>query len=158
MAIAREKLITQLEQTTPALVKLVSGLEDNALDFKPEPDSWSIREILAHLVDDEMYVMRLRLVRIVREDLPNLVPHDEKKWYLHRNTSRDKLEELLEDFSIQRRASLGIIQMRRESDWIREGIQPEYGQFSAEKWLEKWAGHDLLHLKQISQNLAAFQK
>ncbi|NWJ46813.1 MAG: DinB family protein [Chloroflexi bacterium] len=158
MAIAREKLITQLEQTTSALVKLVSGLEDNALDFKPETDSWSIREILAHLVDDEMYVMRLRLVRIVREDLPNLVPHDEKKWYLHRNTSRDKLEELLEDFSIQRRASLGIIQMMRESDWIREGIQPEYGQFSAEKWLEKWAGHDVVHLKQINQNLAAFQK
>ncbi|MEI7555004.1 DinB family protein [Candidatus Chlorohelix sp.] len=158
MAIVREKLITQLEQTNSALVKLVNGLEDNALDFKPETDSWSIREILAHLVDDEMYVMRLRLVRIVREDLPHLVPHDEKKWYLHRNNSRDKLEELLEDFSIQRRASLGIIQMMRESDWIREGIQPEYGQFSAEKWLEKWAGHDVVHLKQISQNLAAFQK
>ncbi len=154
----RQPLIQTLEQTHPALVQLTASLDARALDYHPSPDEWSIREILAHLVDDEMYVMRLRLERIVKEDHPHLTPHDEKKWYATRNTTRDALPELLADFNLQRQASLGIINLLRESDWEREGYQPEYGHFTAEAWLAHWAGHDTTHLRQIESNLAAYKQ
>ncbi len=157
MGTSRTELVTVLEQTGPTLQRLTAGLSDDALDFHPGQDEWSIREILAHLVDDEMYVMRLRLERIVKEDRPDLVPHDEKKWYSSRNTTRDRLDELLADFRLQRAASLGIIKMLREEDWARQGYQPEYGLFTAEGWLEHWGAHDTLHLRQIEGNLKAYR-
>jgi hypothetical protein len=43
-------------------------------------------------------------------------------------------------------ASLGIVTMLRDSDWAREGYQPEYGAFTAEKWLENWVAHDTTHI------------
>ncbi len=157
MSIKSKELIATLEQTYPALSQLVAGLSDGALDFRSDPDDWTIREILAHLVDDEMYVMRLRVERMVKEDRPDLVPHDEKKWYANRNTTRDKLDELLSDMELQRAASLGMVRMLRDSDWQRQGYQPEYGLFSAEEWLGRWVDHDLTHLRQIETALTAYR-
>ena len=165
----RARLVQILEQTYSTLVQLTTSLNDAALDFRTSlgnaaldfrasPDEWSIREVLAHLVDDEMYVMRTRLERIVKEDHPHLTPHDEKKWYAARNTTRDALVDLLADFQLQRSASLGIMKMLRESDWAREGYQPEYGHFTAEEWLKRWVDHDATHIQQIENNLALYRK
>jgi hypothetical protein len=154
----RAQHLQTLEQTHPSLVRLADGLPEIALDYRPAPGEWSAREILAHLVDDEMYVMRTRLERIVKEDQPHLAPHDEQKWYAGRNTARDGRDELLADFALQRAASLGILRMLRESDWARQGFQPEYGHFTAEGWLAHWAAHDQTHLRQIEANLQAFAR
>ena len=150
----RDEAIKTVSETYPKLVELTGRLDEAALNYRPTDQEWSVREILAHLVDDEMYVMRLRLARIVEENEPDLVPHDEKKWFATRNTARDALSELLEDFQVQRQASLGIIRFLREDEWQRRGFQPEYGHFTAEEWLGRWAAHDLNHLRQIESNLA----
>ena len=157
MQTTRAQQIGILGQTHAVLRQLTANLADEALDFHPEPDSWSIREILAHLVDDEMYVMRTRMERIIKEDTPLLAPHDEKKWYATRNTTRDQLTELLDDFAIQRAASLGMLRMLRESDWQRQGQQPEYGIFTAETWLGHWVAHDSVHIEQISRIVEAYE-
>ncbi|HLV97866.1 MAG TPA: DinB family protein [Ktedonobacterales bacterium] len=157
MATTRAELITTLEQTVPHLTRLTAGLADEALDFHVGPAEWSIREILAHLVDDEMYVMRLRMERIIKEDNPHLTPHDEQAWYTNRNTTRDQLDELLADFGLQRAASLGILKMLRESDWARPGYQSEYGAFTAEGWLSNWVEHDTVHLRQIESTLQTYK-
>ena len=154
----RAQLLRTLEETHQTLVSLPTSLDDSALDFRPSTGEWSIREILAHLVDDEMYVMRTRVERVVKEDHPHLAPHDENKWYQTRNTTRDQLSELLADFSLQRRASLGMLHPLRDSDWMREGFQPEFGDLTAEGWLKRWVDHDTVHLRQIETNLAAHLK
>ena len=157
MNTARTQSIATLEQTSPTLIRLTSSLSDDALDYRQASDQWSIREVLAHLVDDEMYVMRTRLERMIKEDRPSLAPHDEQSWYASRNTTRDRLDDLLSDFGLQRAASLGIISMLRESDWVREGYQPEYGVFTAEEWLTHWAAHDTTHIRQIESNLEVYK-
>jgi hypothetical protein len=149
MSTTRAQLIATLEQTHTALARLTSQVPEAALDLRAAPEDWSVREVLAHLVDDEIYVMRVRLERLVKEDHPRLTPHDEKAWFAHRNTSRDQMRELLEDFALQRAASLGVIRMLRESDWAREGYHPEIGVVTAEQWLGNWVEHDLVHLRQI---------
>ena len=154
----RAEHIATLRDTPDRLTRLTTGLPDSALDHRSQPDDWTIREILAHLVDDEMFVMRTRLERIVKEDHPALAPHDEKHWYATRNTSRDQLAELLADFATQRAASLSIITFLTDDDWTRQGFQPEYGHFSAEEWLGHWAAHDLTHIEQIQRMRTATEQ
>lgn len=158
MPISRAQHIATLEQTHATLFRLTEALTDESLDFRAGTEAWSIREILAHLVDDEMYVMRTRMERMIKEDLPLLAPHDEKKWYATRNTTRDRLAELLSDFAIQRAASLGMLRMLRTSDWERQGRQPEYGVFTAEEWLGHWVAHDTTHIEQISRTLEMYEE
>jgi uncharacterized damage-inducible protein DinB len=156
MQATRTELITTLEQTGPALMQQASQLTDAALDFRSDAQEWSIREILAHLVDDEMFVTRTRLERMIQEEHPSLVPHDEKKWYSQRNTTRDSLNELLSDFATQRAASLGILTMLREQEWVRTAYHSEYGNMTVEEWVKHWAEHDLIHLRQIERALADY--
>ena len=156
MSVEREQGLEALRQTHSELVRLTSGLSDAALDFRAAPDDWTIREILAHLVDDEKFVMRTRMERMMKEEQPVLPPHDERKWYASRNTSRDALDQLLGDFAVQRAASLGIVEMLRESDWLRNGYQPENGEFTADEWVGRWAKHDEVHLRQIEARLAEY--
>lgn len=154
----RTQQINILEQTHANLIRLTAELSDEALDFHFAVNEWSIREILAHLVDDEMYIMRCRLERMIKEDMPTLAPHDEKKWYATRNTTRDHIAELLSDFALQRAASLNIMSALREEDWLRQGLQPEYGVFSAEEWLDHWAEHDRTHVEQITKTLEVYKR
>ncbi len=158
MSLSRVQQIAALSQTHPTLVRLTEGRSDEALDFRPDAAAWSIREILAHLVDDEIYVMRTRMERIIKEDMPLLAPHDEKRWYATRNKTRDQLAELLSDFAVQRTASLAMLRMLREEDWQRQGRQPEYGDFTAEVWLGHWLAHDTTHIEQISNTLEVYDK
>ena len=154
----RDDSLAVLAATESALRRLTGNLDDGALDFRPTPDAWTIREVLAHLVDDEAFIMRQRLARIVKEERPQLAPHDEKHWYAHRNTARDGRDELLADFQAQRAASLGVARLLRPADWQRVGFQPEYGEFTAEGWLERWADHDTVHLNQIEETLQSYQQ
>ena len=158
MSTTREQQIATLARTYATLQHLTITAKDASLDFRVESDDWSIREILAHLVDDEMYVMRTRMERIIKEDRPSLAPHDEKHWYATRNTTRDGIEELLSDFAVQRAASLGILRMLSEEDWQRQGNQPEYGDFTAEEWLVRWVEHDTTHIEQISRTLEVYEQ
>lgn len=158
MAEARAQLVATLGETHHTLVRLTADQLGAALDFRVSPDDWTVREILAHLVDDEMFVMRTRFERMMKESRPHLAPHDEKAWFANRNTTRDRLDDLLADFAVQRAASLGIIALLREGDWLREGYQPEYGTFTAEEWLAQWVAHDTTHIRQIEAILKAYQK
>jgi hypothetical protein len=153
----RSELIATLQQTHSRLVDLTATLSDRALDYRLAPDEWTIREILAHLVDDEMFVMRTRLERIVKEELPTLVPNDEKQWHSERNTSRDQMGELLHDFAIQRAASLNILTFLRDSDWTRQAYHPETGHLTTQTWVEHWAEHDTVHIAQIKRIIASWQ-
>lgn len=154
----RAAIIKQLLETPAKLRELTASRAEGDIDFRPSADDWSVREVLAHLVDDEMFVMRNRLERIASEDNPHLQPHDEQHWYATRNTSRDELSMLLDDFATQRAASVNIMVFLREDDWRRVGFQPEIGSFTAEKWLDHWLAHDQVHLAQIAANLAACQE
>lgn len=158
MSLSHAQHIAILEQTHAALLRLTETLTDECLDFHSAADEWSVREILAHLVDDEMYVMRTRVTRMLKEDMPLLVPHDEKQWHATRDTTRDQLSELLSDFADQRVASLGILRMVRAADWQRQGRQPEYGVLTVEGWLKRWAEHDLTHIEQISSTIEVYNK
>lgn len=149
----RAALLQQITATSEYLKQLTGNLDDATLDFHPEPEAWNTREVLAHLVDDEMFIMRTRLERMIKEDHPTLAPHDEKHWYATRNTRRDQRDELLADFEQQRVASLGILTLLRESDWQRTAFHPEYGTFTVEGWLAIWAEHDRNHVEQIAQNI-----
>lgn len=154
----RSQTIAQLRQTPATLREMTAAAPDAALDYHPTPQDWSVREILAHLVDDEAFVMRNRLERMAKEDRPQLAPHDEQHWYANRNTARDDLATLLDDFETQRAASLGVIALLRDSEWSRMGFQPEYGEFTAEAWLERWRDHDQTHIEQIAKTLKRFQE
>ncbi|HLB27144.1 MAG TPA: DinB family protein [Dehalococcoidia bacterium] len=147
-------LLRALAAAPDHLEAAVRDVGDDALNAAPEGE-WSARTVLAHLRDDEFMVMRLRLVRVTVEDHPTLTPFDQEAWATSRWRGRDAPGELLADFRLQREASLMVLRRLEGDDWLRTGLQPEYGTFDAHWWLEHWVEHDGTHIAQVQAALAA---
>jgi len=147
-----DELLRQLAATPKMLAHLVVEATDEALDAAG-PGEWPPRLVMAHLRDDEMFVMRVRLERLLGEREPLLPDFDEKAWVGWRNTSRDRKELLLGDFALQRQASMNILQGLRAADWERGGRHEVSGPLTVRSWVEHWLHHDREHVAQIERGL-----
>lgn len=146
-------LLAEFAAAPERLAEVVSDASDHRLDADAEGE-WSARTILAHLRDDEFMVMRLRLERMIVEDEPDLAPFDEKAWAASRHKGRDTRDVLLDDFRVQREASSAILNTLQPHQWLRTGLQPEYGAFDIHWWLQHWLEHDQTHLDQVRDALS----
>lgn len=146
------EVLKQLEATPRAVAHLVAECSEERLDSARDGD-WSARTILAHLRDDEVMVMRQRAVRILDEDNPVFPDFDETAWAANRSLQRDRREQLLGDFALQRQASLHLLQTILPGQWERPGRHEVSGEYTLESWVRHWLEHDRAHVSQLERAL-----
>ncbi len=73
------ELLERYRRGAELVAVAITGAAGPELDFKPAPEKWSVRQIVAHLADAEAAnVVRLR--QVISEDSPTLVPFDQNAW------------------------------------------------------------------------------
>jgi uncharacterized damage-inducible protein DinB len=117
----------------------------------PEADGkWSLRQILEHMADSELvWSWRLRLV--LAEDRPTLPGYDQDRWAARLRYDRAPIAEALDLFDAARRANLRLLDQASADDFARVGVHAERGEESVAHMLQLYAGHDLLHLRQLAR-------
>jgi hypothetical protein len=144
-----------LERTPATLESLLVGLSDDWLDATEGPDTWSPRQVVAHMLGGERedWIPRLRLI-LGSEEPPPLPPFDR---VAEINASGNRpIEELIAAFSECRRAGLRELSEIRLDDAAlsRTGIHPAFGRVDVRQLLSTWVVHDLNHLMQIERTMA----
>lgn len=134
---------------TPALLrKRIAGLTERQLATKPAPGKWSIKEIVAHLLDGEVMIgSRYRLV--AAHDRPPLMGYDQDAFVERLGVDHAKTEELLADFFMARAVNLGLLSRLPEEALDRIGVHSERGEESIRSMVAMYAGHDRIHLEQV---------
>ncbi|MDZ7728857.1 MAG: DinB family protein [Dehalococcoidia bacterium] len=146
-----------LASTPQELARLVQRGGEEALDTEPDGE-WSIRTTLAHLRDEEGLVFRLRLERMLSEAEPEFLPFPPERWLETRKRDRDDTRTVLQDFALQRKASVNLLERIRPEDWERSGKHPRGTTHTVASWVEYWVSHDREHLGAIEQNLESLSK
>ena len=133
-----------LETTTPEQLLITEGI-----------GKWSIVEVIHHLADTEI-VWSYRIRKVLAEDRPVLVGFDQDLWArrLH-YTARAPLVALAL-FRAARAATLELLQTVDEAGRSRVGLHNERGEESVAAMIRIYAGHDLVHRRQIIRIRAAF--
>lgn len=145
--------LVDILDATPAILEEIVANADEALLDKAWPGEWTPRTVLAHFRDDEFLVMRMRLERLLAEERPVLMPFDEMAWAANRWAGRDRPSELMQDFRVQRAASVQILRHLGADQWERPGYQPEIGEVTVRSWTEHWVAHDQDHINQLRAGL-----
>jgi len=146
----------QILERTPAMLEaLLVGLSDDWLDATEGPDSWSPRQVVAHMLGGERedWIPRVRLI-LGSEEPPPLPPFDRAAEI---NASGHRpIGELVAEFGACRRAGLRELSTIRLDDAAlsRTGLHPEFGRVDVRQLLSTWAVHDLTHLVQIERTMA----
>src|SRR6476620_11155636 len=73
------KLIEEYEKGGDDVRMAVRGLEQEDLLAFPVPGTWSIQQIVIHLLDTEL-VLAERMKRVIAEENAPLLEFDENKW------------------------------------------------------------------------------
>jgi hypothetical protein len=142
-----------LAEAPDKLVELTKGLPDHVLSYRPAPGKWSIREIVAHLADDELVgAYRIRL--ILSSTGTEIQAFDQDVWGDTGRYGSVDLDASLNLFRALRKANLWLMKMLDAGEWSRYGIHAERGKESVRDIAEYYAGHDLNHFAQIEAILA----
>ncbi len=149
----REYSLAELVRTPDLLQQLILDVDEANLEIAP-PGEWSIRVVMAHLLSTEWQVFRMRLERMLTEDQPTVAIFDQVAWAAeYQKQPLELSSKIITDFTVQRQASIRLIENLKDADWKRTAIHPERGQISVDWLVGYWAWHDQNHLNQITQLL-----
>jgi FMN phosphatase YigB (HAD superfamily) len=142
----------QLRGNVGALFGMLTDVKDHFWMQHPDPNEWSILQIVCHLWESEIKVQRRRLQRILEEDNPFLVapkaPPGSQSPPCHPNG-----HEIARRFALERAKTLDFLQNLSFEDWQRPARHSIFGATSLLEMALFTAQHDRLHLNQLCQTL-----
>ena len=131
-----------------ALAQLVDGLSAEQLDHRPGPGKWSIREIVAHLADDELVgAYRIRL--ILSAPGTAIQAFDQDVWATTGRYGKRDVMDSLELYRMLRIANLQLLHSLTAPEWDMVGVHAERGVESVRDIAMYFAGHDINHFRQV---------
>ena len=139
-----------LRHTATALRGAVDGLSEREITEPEAPRKWSVRHVLQHLADSEL-VWGYRLRMVLASDRPQLTGYDQDLWAERLRYQEADARQALHDFTVLRTANLLLFARASEEDLKRFGVHAERGEESVEHMIRLYAGHDLLHLRQLDR-------
>ena len=141
-------------ETPVALARLIASVPREKLNRTPAPGKWSLAAIVTHLAEAEI-ALTWRYRQIAEKEGAALSGYDQNLWYrLGEYDSRDAQESLAQ-FRLLREANLRMFAGFTAEDWRRSGIHAERGRLTMKDLIDQAAGHDLSHLQQAEQVIAA---
>lgn len=142
--------ISILHRTPAELAAATANLSAEELKQPEAPGKWSIRHVLQHLVDSEI-VWAYRMRMVIAHDRPRLSGYDQDLWADRLGYDEVDPAEALEEFATFRTSNLRLLDRIPTMDLNRVGIHEERGEQSIDLLLRLYAGHDLLHLRQVER-------
>jgi len=140
----------EILRTTADALAAVPGRFGPAIETPEAPGKWSANLVLQHLADSELvFGWRIRLV--LAHDRPTLTGYDQDRWAdrLH-YADADPLD-AIERFAVLRRSNLRLLERATPADLARVAVHSERGEESLAHILRLYAGHDVLHLRQLDR-------
>lgn len=150
--------IVVLREMPAALREGTEGLSSAELEAPEAPGKWSLAQLLDHLSDSEL-VGSFRFRMVLAQDRPALAGYDQDAWVerLHPRPAdaRRGVETALRRFTLLREANLDLFERASPADRKRVGLHSERGEESLEHMMKLYAGHDLVHRRQLERIRAA---
>lgn len=142
--------IAVLKETSSALTRAIAGLAADRLRAPEAPGKWSIAQVLQHLADSDL-VWGWRLRMILAHDRPVITGYDQDLWADRLHYADADPSAALASFGVLRGDNLGLLAQATPADMKRVGVHSERGEESVAHLCRLYAGHDLLHLRQIDR-------
>lgn len=148
-------IIEQLAANAQRIRVLASRIPDTQARWRAESGSWSILEVVSHLLDEETEDFRARLNLILLHPGDPWLRIDPGAWVTERHYNERDLGDTLAEFLNARAESLLWLQTLETPDWNAPYVAP-FGRITAGDVLSSWLAHDMLHMRQIIELQWAF--
>jgi hypothetical protein len=105
---------------------------------------------MQHWADSEV-VGGFRMRMVLAHDRPALAGYDQDLWCNRLRYTEVDVRDALEQFTVMRRVNMRLWGNLSPADLKRVGVHGERGEESLEHLRRLYAGHDILHLRQVER-------
>ena len=140
-------LISQMHHNAQAIAALAADVSSDQARWCPEPDTWSILDVINHLAYEEVHDFRDRLDLVLHRP-GEAWPRGESARGVTERARQRSLAEAMEAFLTAREESLAWLSGLEAPDWDAV-VDAPFGPIRAGDVMAAWVAHDLLHLRQL---------
>ncbi len=150
-----EKSLDILERTPVVLDILLRNISADWTHPNEGPDTWSVYDIIGHLIHGEKtdWIPRMEIILSENENKA-FIPFD--RFAQFTNSKGKLLTQLLEEFKELRAKNIDKL-LSQNIDMAKleeKGIHPAFGEVTLAQLLAAWVVHDLNHIAQVSRVIA----
>ncbi|MEL7496081.1 MAG: DinB family protein [Planctomycetota bacterium] len=149
--VAPDQFTEQLESQPQTLRDLLQGLPADELEKLHEPYTWSLKQVVGHLIDGER-IFSDRMVRIAVGDETPIPGIDQQMFVRGVDFGGLELESLLDEFELLRKANILAAHRYSESALANLGVASD-ASVSARANLYILVGHVAYHLQIIGKRV-----
>ncbi|WP_369047768.1 DinB family protein [Tenacibaculum sp. UWU-22] len=142
-------LTTGFQNDKKMMISFFSSIPNNKLNYRYQPEKWSVKEILQHLIDTERIFM-YRMLRIARKDTTPLAGFEQNGYIIPSEANDKTIETLLHEFSVTRLYSINLINSISDENMKNMGVASGHS-VSARACAFIILGHNLWHTDVIKQ-------
>jgi hypothetical protein len=143
-------LLSALEGSPTVFAHVLKGITVEEADRRPDPERFTIREVMAHLADWEP-VFHERLRRTRDENEPTLAVIDEGKLAIDHDYAHSDLQEQIHLFAERRAVTVAMVRDFTPEQWKRTANRPNIGAMTMEAMVTLIPLHDMYHIRQITE-------
>ena len=132
------------------LIDFIKSIPKEKLTYRYQPEKWSIKEVLQHLIDTERIFM-YRCFRIARRDKTALAGYDQDIYINPSEADTKSIDNLLTEFTVNRKHSISLLNSLTDDDLSFVGNASECP-LSARAAAFTVIGHDIWHMEVIQNN------
>lgn len=150
-ALSPDMILPQYRGNIGALFSLLSDVQTNFWHKRPDPEEWSIVQVLCHLVESEHTEQRPRLQQILAQDNPFITaPHPPGPDI---PVCSEDGYQVAYEFVRVRQQTINFLDNLQKTDWQRPARHSIFGITSLLEMAHFTAQHDRLHLNQLCQTI-----
>jgi uncharacterized damage-inducible protein DinB len=114
-------ILALLEAQLDESISLLRDLPDSEVEKHHAPYTWSIKDVVGHLIDSER-IFGVRALRFARQDAKELPGFDENDYAVQARSDARRLADLLQEFAHVRQSHLDFFRSLHDGAWLRRGV------------------------------------
>jgi len=137
------------ESDKETIIRFFSSISKDKLEYRYQPEKWSIKEVLQHIIDTERVFM-YRILRIARNDTSPIEGFDQDIYIKPLEADSKTIEDLLNEFSVTRLYSINLLNSISEEHLKNMGVANNTP-VSARACAFILLGHSVWHIEIIKE-------
>lgn len=142
-------ILKHLRDNLTATTDFIGALDGEKLSYRYAKGKWTIKEILAHIIDDER-IYSYRALRFARNDQTELPGFEQDDYALESRANDRTIEALLKEFAAVRNSTIALFDSFDGQVLTRSGLASG-NVMSVRAAAYHIAGHELRHMNIIRE-------
>lgn len=143
-------LIEEYARGAERPAEAIAGLSQEQLNAFPIPGTWSIQQIVLHLLDSDL-VASDRMKRVIAEVEPQLIGFDESAFARHLHYEKLDVNAACQLFALNRQLTAVILRNLPAEAFQRIGVHNEAGPLTLAQLVQTYVDHLAHHLRFIEK-------